>query len=317
MVTCEAEQKKQALLYIKTLQEFKQTGVRLWQENPPTHDPNDPSYFVPNESASHKFIDLEEQNEQKKKRKSQGKRKLKHRNSETPQKKKNKNNSAQEFTKPNQLQSTNNVPSHETPVTTEPPITPVTPGSPVPPLTPATPKGKGRGKGKGKTSTQKTPPVIMPNPNDYGPLVPDAIEKALLETEVLNIVMYNNRIQGCYYEKCCHKLDPMFMIPPNNMLFRMKTYRKYTRKSDGIQVKNTYKSNAYYCLETLECVHGVNKGSRKNHIYMSNFYFWSLTPGHVVILKELGCLDHILANYTHVTADGLKALGGMPAIYEY
>ena len=36
MVKNESEQKKQALLYIKTLQEFKQ---RLWQENPPTHDP--------------------------------------------------------------------------------------------------------------------------------------------------------------------------------------------------------------------------------------------------------------------------------------
>ena len=76
MVKNEAEQKKPALLYIKTLQEFKQTGERLWQENPPTHDPEDPTYFIPNESVSHKFIDLEEQNEQKKKRKSQGKRQL-------------------------------------------------------------------------------------------------------------------------------------------------------------------------------------------------------------------------------------------------
>ena len=108
-------------------------------------------------------------------------------------------------TKPNHLQFTNNAPSHETPVTPAPPITPVTPVTPVPPVTPATQKGKGRGKGKGKTSTLKTQSVVTPNPNDYGPLVPDAIEKALLETEVLNIVMYNNRIQGCYYEKCCHK----------------------------------------------------------------------------------------------------------------
>ena len=142
------------------------------------------------------------------------------------------NISAQESTEPNQLQSTNNVPSHETPVTPALPITPVTPVTPVLPVTPATQKGKG--KGKGKTSILKTPSVVTPNPNDYGPLVPDAIEKALLETEVLNIVMYDSRIQGCYYEKCHHKWDPMFMIPPNNMLFRMKTYRKYTRKSDGI-----------------------------------------------------------------------------------
>ena len=157
----------------------------------------------------------------------------------------------------------------------------------------------------------------MPNPNDYGPLVPDAIEKALLEMEVPNIVMYNNRIQGCYYEKCCHKWDPMFMIPPNNIIFRMKTYRRYTRKSYGVQVKNTYDSNAYYGLEMPECVCRINKGACKNHIYMSNFYLQSLIPGHVAILKELGYWDHIIANHACVTADGPRALGGMPAVYEF
>ena len=186
----------------------------------------------------------------------------------------------------------------------------MTPVAPVPPLTPATQKGKG------KTSTPKTPSVVTPNPNDYGPLVPDTIEKALVETEVPNIVMYNNRIQGWYYEKCRHKWDPTFMIPSNNMLFRMKTYRKYTRKSVGIRVKNTYKSNAFYCLETLECVCRVNKGACQNYIYMSNFYFQSLTPGHVA-MKELRYWDYILANCAHVTAGGPKALGGMPAMYEY
>ena len=193
--------------------------------------------------------------------------------------------------------------------------TPVAPATPVTPTTPATQKGKG--KRKGKSSTPKIPSVVTPNPNDYGPLVPDAIEKALLETEAPSIVMYNNRIQGCYYNKCRHKWDSMFMIPPNNMLFRTKTYRGYTRKADGVRVKNTYKSNAFYCLETMECVHGVNKGACKNHIYMSNFYFRSLTPGHVAVLKELGYWDHILANCAHVTADGPKALGGMPDVYEY
>ena len=85
-----------------------------------------------------------------------------------------------------------------------------------------------------ESSTPKTPSVVTPNPNDYGPLVPDAIEKALLETEAPNIVMYNNRIQGCYCNKCRHKWNSMFMIPPNNMLFRMKTYKEYTREVDGV-----------------------------------------------------------------------------------
>ena len=208
------------------------------------------------------------------------------------------------------------------------PATPATCGTPERPETPAicaTPEGLAtpqtpatqKGKIKGKSCTPKTPSVVTPNPYDYGPLVPDAIEKALLQTKVPNIVMYNQRIQGCYYGKCCHKWDAMFMIPPNNMFFRMKTYREYTRKADGIRVKNTYRSNAFYCLETMECVCGVNKGARKNHIYMSNFYFRCLTPGHVAILKELRYWDHILANRARVTVDGPKALGGQPEVYEF
>ena len=306
MVKCEAEQKKRALLYIKTLQEFKQTVERLWQESPPTHDPEDLSYFIPNESASHKFIDPEEQ---KKKWKSQVKRKLNQDKCETP--KKEKRNDA--TSAPSIACVTAVTPIG--PATLATCTTPVTPATCTTPMTLATQKG--RGKSKGKSSTLKTPSVVTPNPNDYGPLVPDAIEKALLETKVPNIVMDNNRIQGCYYKECHHRWDSMFMIPPNNMLFRMKTYREYTRKSDGVQVKNTYKSNAYYCLETLDCAHGVNKAACKNHIYMSNFYFCSLTPRHVTVLKELGYWNHIQANRACVTADGPKALGGMPAMYEY
>ena len=50
---------------------------------------------------------------------------------------------------------------------------------------------------------------------------------------------------------------------------------------------------------------------------MSNFYFRSLTPSHVAVLKELGYWDHILASHARVTTDGPKALGGMADVYEY
>ena len=243
----------------------------MWQESPPTHDPEDPLYFIPNESASHKFIDQEEQ---KKKLKSQGKRKLNQDKCETPKKRKRNDTTSA----PPIVPVTAVTPigpatpvtcaGHVTPATPLGPATQATCTTPVTPATWATPvtlvMQKGRGKGKGKSSTLKTPSVVTPNPNDYGPLVLDAIEKALLETEVPNIMMYNNRIQGCYYKECCCRWDSMFTIPPNNMLFRMKTYREYTRKSDGVRVKNTYKSNAHYCLETLDCAHGVNKGACKN-----------------------------------------------------
>ena len=203
----------------------------MWQESPPTHDPEDPSYFIPKESASHKFIDPDET---KKKSKSNRKRKINQEMIQKPKKKK-RNDVGPATTAmcatPEGLATTATCATPEGPVTTATCATPeglattatcATPEGLATPQTPATKKGKG------KSYTPKTPSVVTPNPHYYGPLVPDAIEKALLETEVPNIVMYNPRIQGCYYGKCRHKWDAMFMIPPNNMLFRMKTYREYT-----------------------------------------------------------------------------------------
>ena len=83
--------------------------------------------------------------------------------------------------------STYNTIKHFTPLRVGP-TTPVTPATCTTPVTPV--MQKGRGKGKGKSSTPKTPSVVTPNPNDYGPLVLDAIEKALLETKAPNIIIY-------------------------------------------------------------------------------------------------------------------------------
>ena len=165
---------------------------------PPTHDPDDPSCLIPNESASHKLINPEEP---KKKRKSQGKRKVNKDNAAVANKKRRTHPTsatADKCTTPVQPVTTETCPTAVQPATMETCPTPVAPATAVTPTTPATQKGKG----KGKSSTPKTPSVVTPNPNDYGPLVSDAIEKALLETEAPNIVMYNNRIQDCYYNKC-------------------------------------------------------------------------------------------------------------------
>ena len=183
----------------------------------------------------------------RKKKKSQGKRKVNKDNAEIANRKKRTDATSAPLVGP---VTADTCPTPVGPTTADTCPTPVGPVTQATPQTPATQKG--RGKGKGKSSTPKTPSVVTPNPNDYGPLVLDVIEKALLETKAPNIIMYNNRIQGCCYNKCCHKWDSMFMIPPNNMLFRMKTYREYTRKADGVRVKNIYKSNAFYCLETMD-----------------------------------------------------------------
>ena len=129
MAECEAEQKKRALLYIKTLQEFKQTGERLWQENPPAHDPDDASYLIPNESASHKFIDPEEP---KKKKKSQGKRKVNKDNAAVANKKRRTHPTSATADKcPTAVQpvTTETCPTAVQPVTTETCPTAVQPGT--------------------------------------------------------------------------------------------------------------------------------------------------------------------------------------------
>ena len=152
---------KKALFYIKTLQEFKQTGERLWQENPPTHDPDDPSYFIPNESASHKFIDPEEP---KKTRKSQGKRKVNKDNAAVANKKRRTHPTsatADKCTTPVQPVTTETCPTAVQPVTMETCPTAVQPGTtetcptPVAPATAVTPTTPTTQKGKGKAQHQK------------------------------------------------------------------------------------------------------------------------------------------------------------------
>ena len=126
----------------------------------------------------------------------------------------------------------------------------------------------------------------------YGPLVPQIDEDRLLSGRQPAIVMYNRMIQKCF--TCEVDFDPDFMCAPHNMVIRSKTRRWRIFNGQKICCK-TY-TNAYYCIDNLACVRKQLPGTVKNHMYMGNFYFQSLTPGHKEVLQEYGYWNNILKN---------------------
>ena len=67
------------------------------------------------------------------------------------------------------------------------------------------------------------------------------------------------------------------MEEPHNLLFQMKTFRKYKNK-DGKIVTNHFLSNAYYCIQNLDCLKKYLPGVKPQHIYMGNLHFNQMTP---------------------------------------
>ena len=130
----------------------------------------------------------------------------------------------------------------------------------------------------------------------YGPLVPQNDEDQLLSGRQPAIVMYNRMIQKCF--TCEVDFDPNFMCAPHNMVIRSKTRRWRIFNGQKIRCK-TY-TNVYYCIDNLACVRKQLPGTVKNHMYMGNFYFQSLTPGHKEVLQEYGYWNNILRNRDEV-----------------
>ena len=133
-----------------------------------------------------------------------------------------------------------------------------------------------------------------------GPLVPQNDEDRLLSGRQPAIVMYNRMIQKCF--TCEVDFDPDFMCAPHNMVIRSKTRRWRIFNGQKICCK-TY-TNAYYCIDNLACVRKQLPGTVKNHMYMGNFYFQSLTPGHKEVLQEYGYWNNILKNRDEVIRTG-------------
>ena len=136
--------------------------------------------------------------------------------------------------------------------------------------------------------------------NLFGPLVPQNDEDQLLSGQQPAIVMYNQMIQKCF--TCEVDFDPHFMCTPHNMVIRSKTRRWRIFNGQKIHCK-TY-TNAYYCIDNLACVRKQLSGTIKNHMYMGNFYFQSLTPSHKEVLQEYGYWNNILKNQDEVIGTG-------------
>ena len=134
----------------------------------------------------------------------------------------------------------------------------------------------------------------------YGPLVPQNDEDRLLSGQQPAVVIYNWMIQKCF--TCEVDFDPDFMCAPHNMVIKSKTRRWRIFNGQKIRCK-TY-TNAYYCIDNLACVRKQLPGTVKNHMYMGNFYFQSLTPGHKEVLQEYSYWNNILKNRDEVIRTG-------------
>ena len=142
-----------------------------------------------------------------------------------------------------------------------------------------------------------------PNCNEPD-LVPQNLEDALLKTRIPCVLMYNKSFKRC--NSCGYEWDITYMDEPHNLLFRMKTFRKYKNKENEI-VTNRFLSNAYYCIQNLDCLQKYLPGVKPQHIYMGNLHFNQMTHGHVQLLQGYGYWEYILNNRAKLRNDGLKA----------
>ena len=185
-------------------------------------------------------------------------------------------------------------------------------------------KGKGKGKGDGKKSTKgaksggcKTSrsqdtfstsssqglQAQSAQTSPCGLQVPDDYEAKIFKNEVPTVVLYHKSFQVCYPSSCRQQSNPWYMRAPHNMLFQMKTFRKYHNKQ-GKEVIPKIHTNAYFCFRNLDWLKLVHDGIDYCELYMGNYYFNQLTLGHVELLKHKGYWDPIIQNRNRVIASG-------------
>ena len=143
--------------------------------------------------------------------------------------------------------------------------------------------------------------------SQYGPQVPNDYEAEIFKNEVPTVVLYHKSFQMCYPSLCRKQWNPRYMRSLHNMLFRMKTFRKYHNK-EGKEVILKICTNAYFCFKNLDCLKLVHDGIDYCNLYMGNYYFNQLTPGHVELLKQKGYWDPIIQNHNCVIASGPSVL---------
>ena len=265
----EEAQKQHALRYAKTLQDFMKNQGKLWNEMPNIPCSQDASAFHPDEDAKHKFIS--DSNDDKKGYKKQGKKQGK---------KGQKRKVQKDATTEDNVKKTK----------------------------------QGRGKGRGKTSTRVQPSSTSSSSHaaqeqgtstltssqavqgqgtstltssqavqgqtgqssPYGPQVPNACEAENINNEVPTVILYYKLMHLCYPEKCRKEWNPQFTRHLHNMLFCMKTFRRYYNKQGKLVIPKVC-MNAYFCFRSLDFLKLVHNGIDYCDLYMGNYYFKQLT----------------------------------------
>ena len=139
-----------------------------------------------------------------------------------------------------------------------------------------------------------------------GPQVPDAYEAEMFNNKVPTVILYHRSMHLCYPEKC-REWNPRFMRHPHNMLFLMKTFRRYYNKQGKLVIPKV-SMNVHFCFRSLDCLELVHDGINYCYLYMRNYYFNQLTQENVVILKQKGYWEPILDNWKRVIANGPSVL---------
>ena len=254
----EQEQKQHALRYVQTLQHVMKSESHLWNEiKAGTYSKSsvqDPAAFYPNEHVKHKYVsESEDKDKQKPKEKTNGKGKGKGNG------KKSTKGAKPGRHKTSRSQDTFSTSSSQG-------------------LQAQSSKVQSSSQGAQGQSAQTSP---------YGLQVPNDYEAEIFKNEVPTVVLYHKSFEVCYPSSCRQQWNPQYMRAPHNMLFQMKTFRKYHNKQ-GKEVIPNICTNAYFCFKNLDCLKLVHDGIDYCDLYMGNYYFNQLTPGHVELLKHKG-----------------------------
>ena len=271
----EEEQKQRALHYVQTLQHVMKSKSHLWNRiKAGTYSKSpvqDPAAFYPSEHAKHKYIsesEDEDEDKQKPKEKTKGKGKG----------------------KGDGKKSTKGVKSGECKTSTSQGTFSTSSSQRL--------QGQGSSQGAQGQSAQTSP---------YGPQAPNDYEAEIFKNEVPTVVLYHKSFQVCYPSSCRKQWNPQYMRSPHNMLFQMKTFKKYHNKQ-GKEVIPKIHTNAYFCFKNLDCLKLVHDGIGYCDLYTGNYYFNQLTLGHVELLKQKGYWDPITQNCNCVIVSGPSVL---------
>ena len=192
----EEEQKQSALRYVQTLQHVMKSESHLWNEiKAGTYSKSsvqDPMAFYPSEHVKHKYVSKsEDEDKQKPKEKIKGKGKG----------------------KGNGKKSTKGAKSHGCKTSTSQCTFSTSSSWGL--------QGQGASQGAQGQSAHTSP---------YGLQVPNDYEAEIFKNEVPTVVLYHNSFQVCCPSSCRKQWNPRYMRSLHNMLFRMKTFRKYHNK---------------------------------------------------------------------------------------